>query len=437
MSRLSVRTIFPMLTLVVGASVATGDAPQNTQPAAAAALTPPGLSSDQTVWPNTASYRNSDEWLWKNHDTIRLMRPRVLVLNFANDVDPVGIKDRTERTIQALAESTRYHGFKDPAAPAFLQYEVVKYVDMRDDPIAPAQAKRNSKLAPYKPKPQEGQVCDYEAFYSEAFAAKYGFPDPRQPGRYLKLHELIQAGFVHELWFYWVHDDRGAPLETIEDKQYYDEDCRPITGKHGPAGNGHDESMPWSGRSFRITFFNPHRGIGCGMENFGHALEGMANYKAIAYYRKYFNEFADFDLDHRYKLPFNSLYALGAPGSKAEYLARDVLEVTLNGKTHRIEPYLAHGGSVHFPPGARNHYDKESPFTVASVIENWRLRNGPDGKDLVTDFNKDRFLRHEQLAPDCMGSWMVFWRQCMPGLDNACIDDQGRPMKNWWVFLFY
>jgi len=65
------------------------------------------------------------------------------------------------------------------------------------------------------------------------------------------------------------------------------------------------------------------------------------------------------------------------------------------------------------------------------------MRNGPDGKDLVLDFNKDKFARYRDLAPDCQGAWMVFWRQCMPGLDNQCIDDDGRPMKNWWPFLFY
>jgi len=25
----------------------------------------------------------------------------------------------------------------------------------------------------------------------------------------------------------------------------------------------------------------------------------------------------------------------------------------------------------------------------------------------------------------------------MPGLDNPCRDDDGRPMKNWWPFLYY
>jgi len=25
----------------------------------------------------------------------------------------------------------------------------------------------------------------------------------------------------------------------------------------------------------------------------------------------------------------------------------------------------------------------------------------------------------------------------MPGLNNTCTDDDGLPMPNWWVFLFY
>jgi hypothetical protein len=41
------------------------------------------------------------------------------------------------------------------------------------------------------------------------------------------------------------------------------------------------------------------------------------------------------------------------------------------------------------------------------------------------------------MAPDCMGPWLVYWRQNMPGLDNRQKDADGRPMKNWWPFLFY
>ena len=48
-----------------------------------------------------------------------------------------------------------------------------------------------------------------------------------------------------------------------------------------------------------------------------------------------------------------------------------------------------------------------------------------------------RFARYRQLANDCQGPWVVYWRQNMPGFENRCKDDTGKPMKNWWPFLFY
>jgi hypothetical protein len=408
-------------------------------PASAPATRPADLSDDPTIWPNTLSYRNSDEWIWQNHDKIRQMRPRVLVINFANDVDMPGIKERTDKLIAALAEATKYHGYEDANAPAFLQYQVVKYVDMRDRPAPPERAHRNSAFYPADPKSPEG-ACDYSAFYTDAFARFYGFQDPANKRRFLNLHELINAGLVNELWFYAIHIyDEGWPAnEVIEDKQYYDEKCRPIPGKHGPAGNGHSDSYPWSGRSFRMAFFNPHRGTGCQMENFGHGLEGIANYDAIKYYTPYFREFAELDLDKRYKMPFESLYRMPYDKQKVvSYPTPTQMVVQFKGKEYTIDPYISMGGNVHFPPGGRHQYDLDSPATVKCRIENWRRRNGPNHEDLVKDFNKSKFKPFESVAPDCMGPWMVFWRQCMPGLNNKSLDDAGKPMKNWWVFLFY
>jgi hypothetical protein len=394
------------------------------------------LPSTLDVWPNRASCRNSDPWLVENHDGIRVMRPRLLVLNFSNNRDMPWIQQRTEETIRALAESTRYHGFKNPRAPAFLQYEVARYVDFRDEPVATGRENRNSSKYPRGDQPG---TTRYAPFYSDAFAREYGFADPSQPGRYLNLHDLISAGLVHELWFYGIHDDEVAAFETIEFKQYYDEQLRPIEGKFGPAGNGHPADMPWSGRSFRITWFNTDRGLGCGMENFGHSLEGVANHNAIPYYKRYFDEFAEFDLDRRYSgFPVSRLYSLRlGTEDRVEYPDSSTLVMHREGQEHIIRDYVAMGGNVHFPPGARGHYDLGSPYVVRTVIEDYRLRNGADGQDKVSDFDPRRFRQYASLAPDCMGQWMVYWRQCMPGWGNRCRDDDGQPMKNWWVFLFY
>ncbi len=392
-----------------------------------AAVCSGGVAEDASVWPNRTSFRNSDPWLVENHDKIRKMQPRVLVLNFANDVDPAGIEERTRSLIAAIAEATRYHGFEDPKAPAFLEYQVARYVDLRDENPPEALLHETSSLFPRKPPGSPGVICDYAKLYGEEFARRYGFRDPDDPGRFLDLHEL---------WFWAIHKDRWPGHETIEFKQYYDEERRPIPGKYGPAGNGHDPTMPWSGRSFRIAFFNPHRGIGCAMENFGHTLEYMAHSNSVGYFAKYFREFAELDLGVRYGLPFPSLYALGGQ-DRVSYPEKDRMVILRGGREHVVQPYAARGGNVHFPPGARHHYDLESPFTVLSTIESYRMRNGPDGKDAVREFHRSKWKEHASIAPDCMGAWVVFWAQCMPGLDNRSFDDSGRPMKNWWVFLFY
>ena len=61
------------------------------------------------------------------------------------------------------------------------------------------------------------------------------------------------------------------------------------------------------------------------------------------------------------------------------------------GQTYTIPNYVAMGGNVHFPPGARGHYDLSSPHIVKTVIENYRLRNGPNGQEAIHDFDPARF----------------------------------------------
>lgn len=442
----SLCAFFAALFPTIGAVLA--QAPVGT-PAAAPSATDPGLpppaglGDDPEVWPNAASFRNSDDWLWQNHDQIRQMRPRVLILNFANDAAEPVVRPHAEGLVHAFAEATRYHGYADPAATPFIQYQVVKLIDLRDDAPGAASARKTSSRMPIKKDAGPGEpLLDYAALFSDDFAPNLGFEDPRTPGRYLNLSELVNAGWVHELWFYAIHDagDPWPGNETCEIKQFYDENCRPIPGKHGPAGNGHDRSMPWIGRSFRVAFFNPHRGPGCSMENFGHTMEWIANSQSIAYYHKYFFEFAGFDLDTRHALPFGSFYRTSydrESGDRMDYPKPDRLEIERRGKTYAVEPFILTGGSAHFPPGARWHYDLESPYTVLTTLETYRTRKLPEEADEPREFNREKFQRYKDVAPDCMGQWIVYWFQSMPGLDNTCIDAEGRPMKNWWPFLFY
>ena len=57
--------------------------------------------------------------------------------------------------------------------------------------------------------------------------------------------------------------------------------------------------------------------------------------------------------------------------------------------------------------------------------------------DMMDLWDRSKFTAYEPLAPDCMGPWLVYWRMNMPGFGNEATDQNGLPMKNWWVFLFY
>jgi hypothetical protein len=70
-------------------------------------------------------------------------------------------------------------------------------------------------------------------------------------------------------------------------------------------------------------------------------------------------------------------------------------------------------------------------------IEDYRIGSGPGDKDLQKEWSDQAFKRYNQLAGDCMGPWLVYRRQNMPGYANRSKDADSKPMKNWFVFLFY
>lgn len=392
---------------------------------------------DKTIWPNTASRANSDPWIAQNHDTIRLMRPRVLLINFSNEHSREHLDRLTQQLIRALAESSRYHGY-DSRAPVFLDYQVFRFVDLRD----PAPATGDSSKIPVKSlTARTGFNMKYRQFYSPEFAEHYGVPDPRQPKRFLRLDELLDGGYVHEVWFFQSGNVRSRPhvgsYEVVEEKPRYDTAFKKVGKEWVQAGNGGDAEQPWVGRSCRIGCVNASRGVGCFLESLAHGMEGTANSGAIPYFTRYFKEYADFNLNVRYKLPFESLYGVNYGGQQIKYPDQKTMVVTHGGKEYRVENYVAAGGSAHFPPNARGHYDLENGAPVLSTIEDWRIGSGPGGVDIAKPFTNQAFRGYRDLAPDCMGSWLVYWRQNMPGLNNKQKDSTGRPMKNWAPFLFY
>src|SRR5512136_106229 len=97
------------LALLATGFLAATSAPGQT-PASPATSNP--AADDLTVWPNKVSKANSDAWLVRNHEKLRKMRPRVLVLNFCNGFEPEKAEKMAKRLAAAVTEGTRYHGYK-------------------------------------------------------------------------------------------------------------------------------------------------------------------------------------------------------------------------------------------------------------------------------------------------------------------------------------
>src|SRR4051794_40928981 len=84
------------------------------------------------VWPNAVSAVNSDPWLVANHDRIRSMRPRVLVVNFVHGLAEWEARHKVEWLCRTLRESSRWQGFRDRDAPPFLEPRIAGIVDLTE-----------------------------------------------------------------------------------------------------------------------------------------------------------------------------------------------------------------------------------------------------------------------------------------------------------------
>jgi hypothetical protein len=365
----------------------------------------------ELVWPNADSGATSDPWLVAHHDQLRRMRPRILGVNFVHGLDGAAARRRLDAVAAALRESSRWHGCRDPAAPAFLEPEVVGVADLTEPR---GRLDRNSARFPRAP---DGVGLDYAALHELRLLDG------------LTLAELAERGLVHEVWLLADHTPHTVPWETVEVKQAYDDGGRPA-GVVRHAGNSGAHDAPWIGRSLRVLFVNHARGAGCAMESLGHSFERMATCGALPYLERHFRPFAMLDLDTRLGLPFESLYARGA--HPVDYPAPDALRYRRGWRRRTVEHYVVAGGNVHFAPNGRFDYDLANAAPVLSTIETWRQ---PD--EQARPWTPAVLEPLEAVAPDCMGRWVVYWRQHMPGLDNTALDDDGHPMKNWWPFLYY
>jgi len=406
-----------------------------------------------TPWPTSGHMTNSDPWLGTHNQVITMMNPKVLVLNFENGVTVTATTQTAQAEAAALAEGSRYHSYTNPPVPVpvFLQYQIVKVVDLTDNPPPAGWTNPSSTMVPTDPT----GAFDPTALFSAQFADLYGFPDPNMPSRSLTLCELFDTGVVNELWIQdgepktlanGQANGRHAPYYQ-ERKQTYDSNGAKVVGTFEPCAGG-----TGSGRSgcldivcdvtVRLAHLDPAVKPACGDEEVrGWGIEGM--WAALPAYQTDAAAFLNRDFK-KFGVQFDGWPELcdQATGTCVTYPDPDTATgMYANGTSWTIHPFAQGCGDTEFPSNAGSRYDYGSPGAptnrVNSRCAHFGLRDGPNGDDAYEVYSYDSVAGEEATFPGCGGGWQEYWRQSMPGYGNTAVRSDGQPMGNWWPMLFY
>lgn len=422
------------------------------------------------IWPNALAPATSSPWIAANHDAITEMRPRFLVVNFANGIGLGGndntsggpvtaaqVRAKAEAFLAMLRRASIYQERLNPGAQPFLRPEIAKVVDLQD-----TNGHANGNLFPRGPAdPSTGyHTVGYYQLFSAAYAPHWGyFAD----GHYLTLGELVERGLVHEVILSANQVDGRSPnpadqvtaniLEVAMVAKAYD--AAFVARQDEFVKNGiafarqkldmaaatfaDHNSMPWIGRSLRIYFLNISRGAGCLMHSLGHEFEFRYNESRIyapsasyhgatpnPYLQPLFRQFADFDMRGRYGVNFDSLYSGGDAYTYSGCTSN--LCTMLNYPLGQIPNYRPRCGNAHYPPGATHGYDYQPAQGVMSECESFLKPGGAAAA--FTRANYAALTADAAIDKDCGGEFLVYWMQNMPGFGNGFT-------KSWWPFMYY
>lgn len=418
-----------------------------------------GADCAMRVWPNAQHKPNSDKWLVEHHDDLVRIEPRVLVLDFyqglaGSPLTPLVTVDQVTQLatqqIAALKLGSKYHGYSDPAAPPFLNYQLVKTVDLTDPQgPPPGWTFPSSTRLPTTPT----GVFDPTALFTQAFGDLYGFPD--STGRNLTLCELFEKGVINEIW---VAIGEGPPrgIDSLERKQVYGADGKATQGLFEPAAGGSgDLSGIECSVTVRMAHLSPLRGLGCDLDIRSWSLQAETTLNTVPYLHD--NALAFFNSDlQKFGVPFASWDDLCSNSMDTSPCVTYGSQTSVSGvgatSGWTIPSYIQGCGTATFPSNARYRDDYVDPMPVASRCEHYGLGDGAGGMDQMPPYTPDLVQGNvdtlnalaANITPplnvsgnDCGGGWQVYLRQSIPGYQNHARDSHGQPMKNWWPFLFY
>jgi hypothetical protein len=188
-----------------------------------------------------------------------------------------------------------------------------------------------------------------------------------------------------------------------------------------------------------LAHVSPVRGVTCDVEIRGLPFESQGTLQAVPYLGTNAASFVNSDL-RNHGVSFNSWYGIcDAAGTPCITYpsSTQAAGVTPDG-AWKIDPFIQGCGSVRFPPNAHFRNDFASTTAVQSRCEHFDMKDGSGGLDVPDLYTTDKVRNSTtQFGSDCGGGWQIYLRQSMPGFGNRARDADGKPMKNWWPFLFY
>lgn len=197
------------------------------------------------------------------------------------------------------------------------------------------------------------------------------------------IRDWVEQRGVREVWIWGYH---GGKVDLWESN---------MASPHGDVSNSDRDprDLPVLDRTYTVYHYNYQRGVSEAVENHMHQIEAVLN-----------------AIDGRDRTPPEQWPDLLFWG---KFVGSD-------GSHKIVRPGC---GWSHYPPNGEHDYDWANPRFVLTDIEDWR----PDGAGRKQRMNCERW------GGDSL-KWFVYWMQNLPGRDSG-LSHQGKPLRNWWVFL--
>ena len=298
------------------------------------------------IWPNAQSSANSDAWLVANHDAISAMRPRVLGVNFVHGLSEAEARAQLETLAAVLRESSRPHGYADPDAPPFLEYEIGEIADLTEP-----RGKLRPQLGPLPARARRRRLRLRRAVPDAAAGGARGARRGQRGVAAGRSHRAQRA----------VGDGRG---------EMHLRRAFPADRPHAPR-----RQLRRAPRAVdRPLAADPVRQLRARRRLRDGEPRPLAGADGDVRGDPVLRALLPRVRDARPRPPLRA--AVGVAVSQGQRARRlpdaDVAEVPPGWRRHRLEDYVAAGGNVHFMPNGRFDYDLDGGGPVLSTIETWR-----------------------------------------------------------------